>query len=52
MVVGAVSRLVIDLAFVIESKEEKQLPEKVLGTARLAKLDLKKARRIPALDNQ
>ncbi|MFS7935240.1 putative protein ENHANCED DISEASE RESISTANCE 2 [Helianthus anomalus] len=40
LVLGYVTSLVVDLAILIEGREEKELPEYILGTVRLNKVRL------------
>ena len=40
---GPLKTLVIDLAFMFESKKVEYLPERLLGTIRLSRIDLAKA---------
>eukprot|EP01134_Creolimax_fragrantissima_P001300 CFRG1300T1 len=47
MVVGATKSLVIDIAFIIEAQSEEELPERVLGTVRLNRMDTTKYLRVP-----
>jgi hypothetical protein len=43
LVVGYLSKLVIELAFLIQANTEEELPEYLLGTCRLINLDVAKA---------
>ena len=43
---GYAKKLIVDLAFVLEGKTEKTLPEKVIGTCRLMHVRFTKARKI------
>eukprot|EP00041_Stephanoeca_diplocostata_P025595 m.673238 g.673238 ORF g.673238 m.673238 type:complete len:973 (-) comp22780_c0_seq1:278-3196(-) len=46
MCLGMSKSIVVDIAFLIESKDEDELPEAVLGTIRFNRLDLKTFKRI------
>lgn len=48
LVLGATKGLTVDLAFLIESQHEAELPETILGTVRFRHVDLSVCRRIPA----
>lgn len=41
--IGYVTSLTVDMAFLIEGQAEEELPERILGTVRLKKLDLSAA---------
>ncbi|XP_057417760.1 protein ENHANCED DISEASE RESISTANCE 2-like isoform X2 [Lotus japonicus] len=43
LVLGYVTNLVVDLAILVEAKDEKELPEYILGTVRLNRLKLESA---------
>eukprot|EP00123_Amoebidium_parasiticum_P017144 comp23727_c0_seq1/m.40905 comp23727_c0_seq1/g.40905 ORF comp23727_c0_seq1/g.40905 comp23727_c0_seq1/m.40905 type:complete len:803 (-) comp23727_c0_seq1:10-2418(-) len=47
LVLGATKTLAVDLAFLIESKSEAELPETILGTVRFDHIDLGVFKRIP-----
>ena len=38
--------IVIDLAFVLQGNEEEELPEHILGSARLSRIDLDRAQQL------
>lgn len=40
LAIGYLSALTVDMAFLLESQTESELPEQILGTVRLTKLDL------------
>lgn len=44
---GATRYLVIDLAFVVQGEDEEELPEHILGTVRLSRIDLSQAKQLP-----
>ena len=46
MCLGVTKSLVVDMAFLIESQTDEELPESILGVARFCRCDLKKFRRI------
>jgi len=43
LAIGYLSSLTVDMAFLIEGQSEEELPERILGTVRLKKLDLSAA---------
>ncbi|XP_073393165.1 protein ENHANCED DISEASE RESISTANCE 2-like isoform X2 [Physcomitrium patens] len=43
LVTGYVTKLVIEMAFLIQANTEEELPEKLLGTVRISNLDMQKA---------
>jgi len=47
---GPLKTLVIDLAFLFESKKPEYLPERLLGTIRLSRIDLSKAHHLSTED--
>ncbi|KAF0717635.1 hypothetical protein AaE_010819, partial [Aphanomyces astaci] len=49
MVKGVTKVLVVDLAFLLESQSEEELPEAILGTVRLQNVSLDNPLRVPAL---
>ncbi|ETW04382.1 hypothetical protein H310_04667 [Aphanomyces invadans] len=49
MVKGVTKVLVVDLAFLLESQAEEELPETILGTVRLQNVSLDNPVRVPAL---
>ncbi|KAH8933782.1 hypothetical protein BDL97_18G048300 [Sphagnum fallax] len=48
LVIGYLSKLVIEMAFLIQANTEEELPENILGTCRLSNLDMTKAISAPA----
>jgi hypothetical protein len=48
LVIGYLSKLVIEMAFLIQANTEEELPESILGTCRLSNLDMTKAISAPA----
>lgn len=40
LAIGYVTTLTVDMAFLLESQTESELPEQILGTVRLKKMDL------------
>lgn len=47
MVQGVTKSLVVDMAFLLESQSEEELPENILGTVRLQNVSLDKPMRVP-----
>ncbi|KAF0727797.1 hypothetical protein LEN26_000322 [Aphanomyces euteiches] len=52
MVKGMTKLLVVDLAFLLESQSEEELPEQILGTVRLQNVSLDNPIKVPALQKQ
>ena len=49
LVAGATKTVTVDMAFLCEGQTEETLPEELIGTVRLARLDLGEARPLPQL---
>ncbi|KAG0586121.1 hypothetical protein KC19_2G065900 [Ceratodon purpureus] len=43
LVIGYVTKLVLEMAFLVQANTEEELPEKLLGTVRISNLDMQKA---------
>jgi len=48
MALGASRALVVDMAFLIESKTQEELPETVIGAVRCCRMDLRTNLKVPA----